>query len=85
MLVLSRKKGQSLHIGHGVRVVVLEASKDFVRLGIEAPPEVAVYRSEIYAAICEENAAAVTSKKALAGLAANQPAGEERGERQIKK
>jgi carbon storage regulator len=55
-------------------VVVLEASKDFVRLGIEAPPEVPVYRSEIYAAICEENAAAVTSKKALESLKNKAPA-----------
>jgi len=77
MLVLARKKGQSVQIGSHVRVVVLEASKDFVRLGIEAPPEVAVYRSKIYAAICAGNAAAVTSKKALAGLAKGRPAGQE--------
>jgi len=74
MLILARKKGQSVQIGAQVRVVVLEASKDFVRLGIEAPPEVPVYRSEIYAAICEENAAAVTSKKALESLKNKAPA-----------
>ncbi|WP_027356848.1 carbon storage regulator CsrA [Desulfofundulus thermocisternus] len=65
MLVLTRKKGQSLVIGRDIRVVVVEVSGDFVRLGIEAPPEVVVYREEIYRAVREENRAATTSAKML--------------------
>ena len=68
MLVLTRKKGQSLHIGDNIRIVVLEVTGDTVRIGIEAPPEVAIYRSEIYQAIQEENRAAVASRDVVAGL-----------------
>ncbi len=68
MLVLTRKKGQSLHIGDNIRIVVLEVTGDTVRIGIEAPAEVAIYRSEIYQAIQEENRAAVASRDAVAGL-----------------
>ncbi|MBC7324389.1 MAG: carbon storage regulator CsrA, partial [Moorella sp. (in: Bacteria)] len=65
MLVLTRKKGQSLVIGRDIRVVVVEVSGDAVRIGIEAPPEVAVYREEIYRAVREENRAAVASPEVL--------------------
>jgi carbon storage regulator len=65
MLVLTRKKGQSLVIGRDIRVVVVEVSGDFVRLGIEAPPEVAVFREEIYRDVQEENRAAMASLGAL--------------------
>ncbi len=68
MLVLTRKKGQSLHIGDNIRIVVLEVTGDTVRIGIEAPAEVAIYRSEIYQAIQEENRAAVASRDVVAGL-----------------
>ncbi|MCL5058551.1 MAG: carbon storage regulator CsrA [Actinobacteria bacterium] len=70
MLVLSRKKGQSLNIGDSVRIVVLEVTGDNVRIGIEAPPEVAVYRSEIYQAIRRENREAVASREILAEVEA---------------
>lgn len=70
MLVLSRKKGQSLNIGDSVRIVVLEVTGDNVRIGIEAPPEVAVYRSEIYLAIRRENREAVASREILAEVEA---------------
>ncbi len=68
MLVLTRKKGQSLHIGDNIRIVVLEVTGDTVRIGIEAPAEVAIYRSEIYQAIQEENRAAVATRDVVAGL-----------------
>lgn len=62
MLVLTRKKGQSLNIGDNIRIVLLEVTGETVRIGIDAPAEVAVYRSEIYHAIREENRAAVVSR-----------------------
>lgn len=70
MLVLTRKKGQSLVIGAGVRVTVLEVSGDSVRIGIEAPAEVAVYREEIYRAVREENVAALAGRELAAELGA---------------
>ena len=47
MLVLSRKKDESLYIGGCVRVVVVDVRGDKVQLGIEAPSDVSVYRSEV--------------------------------------
>lgn len=70
MLVLTRKKGQSLNIGDNVRIVVLDVAGDTVRIGIEAPPEVAVYRSEIYQAIQEENRTAVASRDMISEIKA---------------
>jgi carbon storage regulator len=80
MLVLTRKKDQSLIIGDQVCVTVLEVSGDSVRLGIEAPAAVTVYRSEIYRAIQEENRAAVVSRELVAGLKVQDKASDEAGE-----
>ena len=54
MLVLSRKKNESIIIGDGedaVTVVIVEIRGDKVRLGIEAPKEIPVHRREVYEAI----------------------------------
>jgi carbon storage regulator len=47
MLVLSRKDGEKIVVGNRVVVTVLKASGGRVRLGIEAPHEIPVYREEI--------------------------------------
>lgn len=51
MLVLSRKKNESIVINDDVKIVVVEIRGDKVRLGIEAPKEVPVHRNEVYEAI----------------------------------
>lgn len=51
MLVLSRKKNESIVINNDITVVVVEIRGDKVRLGIEAPKEVPVHRREVYEAI----------------------------------
>ncbi|MBQ9874595.1 MAG: carbon storage regulator [Thermoguttaceae bacterium] len=48
MLVLSRRKDESVIINGNIRIVVVDARGDKVRLGIEAPDNVNVYRSELY-------------------------------------
>jgi carbon storage regulator len=48
MLVLSRKINQSIRIGDDVRVVVVGVERDQVKIGIEAPRDVPVHRSEVY-------------------------------------
>ncbi|MBA4291861.1 carbon storage regulator [bacterium] len=58
MLVLTRKVNQSIVIGDGVEVVVLEVRGEQVRIGIKAPRDVAVHRKEIYEQIQEENVTA---------------------------
>ena len=51
MLVLSRKKNESLVINDNIVVLVVDIRGDKVRLGIEAPKEVTVHRREVYEAI----------------------------------
>jgi carbon storage regulator len=55
MLVLARKKGESIIIGDQIELVVLGVEGDVVKLGIQAPKNVQVYRKEIYEAIKENN------------------------------
>jgi carbon storage regulator len=51
MLVLSRKKNESIIINDDITVTVIEIRGDKVRLGIEAPKDVSVHRREVYEAI----------------------------------
>ena len=51
MLVLSRKKDESIVINNDITIVVVEIRGDKVRLGVEAPKEVPVHRREVFDAI----------------------------------
>ena len=57
MLVLSRKKNESIVINNDITVTVVEIRGDKVRLGIVAPKEVPVHRQEVFDAIHGKNAA----------------------------
>ena len=48
MLVVSRKSGESILIGDGIKITVSEVSKDKVKLGIEAPSDVKIIREELH-------------------------------------
>ena len=48
MLVISRKAGEGIMIGDNIRLTVSELSKDRVKIGIEAPPDVKIIRKELY-------------------------------------
>jgi len=56
MLVLTRKKDQSIVINNDIKIVVVEIRGDKVRLGIEAPKEVPVHRHEVFDAIADTSA-----------------------------
>jgi carbon storage regulator len=71
VLVISRKSGERICLGDDVTVTVLEIVGSSVRLGIEAPAEVPIYRHEIWAAVKEENRAA--AEASLDNLPARQP------------
>jgi len=60
MLVLSRKKNESIVINNDITIVVVEIRGDKVRLGVEAPKEVPVHRREVYEAIRRNEQAAQT-------------------------
>jgi carbon storage regulator len=62
MLVLSRKKDESIVIDDQIVITVVEIRGDKVRLGIQAPKEVPVHRSEVHAAIQAEQAKAEAGK-----------------------
>lgn len=59
MLVLTRKVNEAIRIGDDIIVRVLEVRGGQVRLGIEAPEDVKVYREELYQKILEENIRAI--------------------------
>lgn len=54
MLVLSRKKNESIVINNNIKITIVEVRGDKVRLGIEAPKDVPVHRQEVWIAIQQQ-------------------------------
>ena len=48
MLVLTRKPGEKIHIGSGITITVVEINGNKIRLGIDAPEDVPIFRAELY-------------------------------------
>ncbi|MDL2307733.1 carbon storage regulator CsrA, partial [Desulfovibrio sp. OttesenSCG-928-C06] len=48
MLILSRRAGESLHIGDQIKITVFSVQGKQVKLGIDVPPDTLVYREEVY-------------------------------------
>ncbi|MCG8586558.1 MAG: carbon storage regulator CsrA [Pirellulales bacterium] len=67
MLVLSRKKNESIVINDDITIVVVEIRGDKVRLGVDAPKEVPVHRQEVYEAIRRNHEADESSAADPAG------------------
>lgn len=65
MLVLSRKKNESIVINDQIIITVVEVRGDKVRLGIQAPREVPVHRGEVQGAIDAINLAALNDKPSV--------------------
>lgn len=61
MLALSRRKGESLILDNNIEVTILEIRGEQVKIGINAPKDVMVYRKELYDQVGEANKAAVQS------------------------
>ncbi|NLV63248.1 MAG: carbon storage regulator CsrA, partial [Clostridiaceae bacterium] len=55
MLVLSRKKGQSIMIGNDIEISIVDVQGEQVRLGINAPRDVSIHRKEVFEEIIAEN------------------------------
>ncbi|MGD9678490.1 MAG: carbon storage regulator CsrA [Vulcanibacillus sp.] len=68
MLILSRKKEESIIIGKDIEIVVIGIEGDQVKLGINAPRSVEVYRKEVYLAIQNENKQAANQAFDIADL-----------------
>lgn len=77
MLVLSRKKNESIVINDDITIVVVEIRGDKVRLGVEAPKEVPVHRREVFDAIRRNEAAGGKGKETGAEDAAAKTVGDQ--------
>ncbi|MFW6355930.1 MAG: carbon storage regulator CsrA [Spirochaetota bacterium] len=64
MLILARRVNETIVIGEDIRVSVIDIKGDQIKLGIEAPRHVKVYRQEVYEAIQAENREAARSAAA---------------------
>ena len=69
MLVLSRKKNESIVINDDITIVVVEIRGDKVRLGVDAPKEIPVHRNEVYEAIKRNRQASEEKQAREAGAA----------------
>jgi len=68
MLVLARKKNQSIMIGKNIKISVVDVNGETVRIGIEAPADMEIFRSEIYAQLQRENTGSLTNARDLQGI-----------------
>lgn len=68
MLILSRKINEKIMIGEDIVLSIIEIRGDQVKIGVEAPKSVKVFRQEVYEAIKNENRAAATSNTNLETL-----------------
>lgn len=70
MLVLGRRAGEGIMIGHDVKITVIVVAGDKVRIGIEAPKDVEVHREEVYLELQRANleAASASADRVAKGL-----------------
>jgi carbon storage regulator len=61
VLIITRRAGQKVMLGDDITVHVMEIVGNSVRLGVEAPKSLPVYREEIWAAVKEENQASASA------------------------
>lgn len=61
MLILARKKDESIIINDNIEISVIEIKGESVKIGINAPSSVKIFRREVYEAIQKENKAALNS------------------------
>lgn len=59
MLVLTRKTGETLLLGENIEIKIISIEGDQVKIGIEAPKSLKIYRQEVYEAIQQENKTAL--------------------------
>ena len=69
MLVFTRRRHETIMIGDGISIEVLRVGRNGVRLGVVAPPDVAVHRKEIYDQIREANRKAAAAPQDVDAVA----------------
>ena len=68
MLILTRKTNEKIKIGNEITLSIIEIKGEQVKIGVEAPKEVKVFRQDVFNAIKNENRAAATSQESISAL-----------------
>ena len=68
MLILSRKVDEKIKIGDNITITLIEVRGDQVKIGVEAPKNVKVFRQEVFNAIQTENREAAANSQTLEAL-----------------
>jgi len=71
MLILTRRPGESLYLGDDIRITVLGLQGKQIKLGLQVPSEMTVYREEVYKRVIEENQQAMATSTEDFMVAAN--------------
>jgi carbon storage regulator len=59
MLILSRRPGESVHVGDDIKITVLSVKGQQIKIGLDVPENMPVYREEIYLKVRSQNASAL--------------------------
>ncbi len=70
MLILSRKLNEKIKIGNDITLTIIEIKGDQIKIGVEAPKDVKVFRQEVFNAIQDENKKAAMQSNNLSALGA---------------
>jgi carbon storage regulator len=68
MWILTRKTNEKIKIGNEITLSIIEIKGEQVKIGVEAPKEVKVFRQEVFNAIQNENRAAATNQESIGAL-----------------
>ncbi len=61
MLILTRRPGESLHLGDNIKITVLGVQGKQIKIGLDVPDDMQVYREEVYLRVLEQNRQAMQS------------------------
>lgn len=63
MLILTRKKDEAIRIGNNIYLKVVDVSGSQVKIGIEAPADIPIFREELFESVRKDNVAALANEK----------------------
>jgi carbon storage regulator len=61
MLILTRRPGESLHLGDNIKITILGVQGKQIKIGLDVPEDIPVYREEVYLRVLEQNRMALQS------------------------